>query len=74
MAITIRRGEGEDARREFYNYVHAYQCMGLNRLDDDVVTLWTFDDDSILVWQEMEYNAIVDYVTGDDAIAFMMAS
>ena len=39
MAITIKRGSTDEARREFICFVHAFQCMGLNDLDDATVTL-----------------------------------
>ena len=74
MAITIKRGITDEAKREFICYVHAYQCMGLNNLDDATVTLFTFDDDALPVFEAMEHNTITDVKTGPDAIAAIMAA
>ena len=74
MAITIKRGSTEEARREFICFVHAYQCMGLNSLDAPTVTLYTQDDDALPVFEAMEHNTVTDVKTGPAAIAAIMAA
>lgn len=73
MAITIKRGSTEEARREFICFVHAFQCMGLNSLDAETVTLYTRDDDALPVFESMEHNTVTAALTGPAAIAAIMA-
>lgn len=73
MAITIRRGSTEDARRELTSYYLAYQCMTVQD-SAETVTVWTFDADSLPVWESMEHNTVTDVKTGPAAIAAIMAA
>lgn len=73
MAITIRRGSTEDARRELTAYYLAYQCMTIQD-SAEAVTVWTFDEDARPVWESMEHNTVTEIKTGPAAIAAIMAA
>lgn len=73
MAITIKRGSTEDARRELTAYYLAYQCMTIQD-SAETVTVWTFDAGSLPVWADMQHNTVTDVKTGPAAIAAIMAA
>lgn len=73
MAITIKRGSTEDARRELTCYYQAYECMTIQD-SAEAVTVWTFDADARPVWEDMQHNTVTDIITGPAAIAAIMAA
>ena len=73
MAVTIRRGTTDDARREYVCFILAYACMEIKQTAD-AVTVWTFDEDAAAVFAGMEHNQVTDIKTGAEAIAAVMAA
>ena len=71
MAVTIRRGTTEDARREFTCYYQAYWCMQISEAED-TVTIWTFDEDAADMFKAMEHNTVTDIKTGAEAVSVVM--
>lgn len=72
MAITIQRGNTEDARREYTCYSLAYAFMQI-KVNGDTVIVWTFDNDAADIIRAMEHNTVVDIKTGAEAVAIVKA-
>lgn len=71
MAVTIKRGSTEEARKEYTCYYQAFWCMQIEE-DADAVTVWTFDEDSTEVWKAMEHNTVTEFITGPAAVEYIM--
>ena len=71
MAVTIKRGTTDDARREYVCFILAYRCIEIEQTAD-AVTVWTFDEDAAPVFEAMEHNTVTDVKTGAAALDYMM--
>jgi len=73
MAVTIKRGNTQNAHNEYICYYHAFACMTIKEAADAVI-IWTFDDDAAPVFADMEYNTVTDIKTGEEANAIIMSA